>query len=261
MTEPDQNTHENAPVALVTGAAKRIGRALSLDLARNGWNIGVHYHQSLNDAELLVQEIEALGRKAAPLKADLSDMDDVKALSAQCGATLGTPSLLVNNASLFENDRIDDLTSESWDEHINTNLKAPVLLSQAFANALSEGQGGNIINIIDQKVQNLTPYFFSYTISKAGLWTATQTMAQALAPHIRVNAVSPGPVLQSIHQTEEQFARQYKSTPLQRGTTPEEIASAVQFILNAPAMTGQMIILDGGQHLSWKGFNARRSED
>ncbi len=245
----------------MTGAAKRIGRVLSLHLARQGWDIGVHYHQSLKDAESLVHEIKETGQHATVLQADLASTTEVQALVPLCINSIGVPTLLINNASLFENDRIEDLSSESWDEHINTNLKAPVLLSQAFANAHPEGKYGNIINIIDQKVQNLTPYFFSYTISKAGLWTATQTMAQALAPHIRVNAVSPGPVLQSIHQTEEEFARQYRSTPLQRGTTPEEIASAVQFILNAPAMTGQMIILDGGQHLSWKGFKARRNED
>ncbi|MGH1351354.1 MAG: SDR family oxidoreductase [Methyloligellaceae bacterium] len=261
MTEQTENNGNRAPVAIVTGAAKRIGRVLSLELARHGWDIGVHYHQSLDEAESLAGEVRKTGRQAILLQADLSSTSDVQEIVPQCISSLGTPALLINNASLFENDRIEDLTDESWDAHINTNLKAPVLLSQAFANALPQDISGNIINIIDQKVQNLTPYFFSYTISKAGLWTATQTMAQALAPHIRVNAVSPGPVLQSIHQTEEQFARQYRSTPLQRGTTPEEIASAVQFILNAPAMTGQMIILDGGQHLSWKGFKARRNED
>lgn len=243
---------EPLKIALITGAAKRIGRILALELAREGWNIGVHYNQSKGDAEALIRDIEELGTKAAPLQGDLSVTEDIFAINQQCIKALGTPTLLINNASLFENDRIENLSEESWNDHIDINLKAPVLLSQMFAQQLPEGVPGNIINIIDQKVQNLTPYFFSYTVSKAGLWTATQTMAQALAPAVRVNAVSPGPVLQSIHQTPEQFEKQYTSTPLKRGTSPEEIANAVRFILYAPAMTGQMIILDGGQHLSWK---------
>lgn len=253
--------NQTRPVVFITGAAKRIGRALALDFAKRGWDIAVHYNNSQKDADELVRELERLGASAIALKGDLAQSHKVHELIEKCGSEFGRPACLINNASLFENDRIETMTSDGWDAHLNINLKSPVFLAQAFAKSLPEGDQGHIINIIDQKVHNLTPYFYSYTISKSALWTATQTLAQALAPNIRVNAIGPGPVLKSIHQTDEQFEKQYASTPLERGATPEEIASAVHFILDAPAMTGQIIMLDGGQHLSWKGRQKRNSDE
>ncbi len=239
-------------IALITGAAKRIGRSIALDLASQGWDIAIHYNSSDEEAWKTVQEIKDLGRKAITLKADLGNERDVAGLVPACVDQLAAPTCLINNASRFAYDEITTLTNEGWQAHLNINLRAPVLLAQAFAQALPQDQSGNIINIVDQRVWKLTPLFFSYTISKAGLWTATQTLAQALAPRIRVNAIGPGPVLKSIHQTEEQFDRQQRATLLEHGTSPKEIARAICFILDAPALTGQMIALDGGQHLAWQ---------
>ncbi|MFY0614490.1 MAG: SDR family oxidoreductase [Hyphomicrobiaceae bacterium] len=236
---------------LITGAAKRIGRALALDFARNGWDVAIHFHSSSADADALVNEIQALGQRAIATRCDLADTAAVCQLLPQCADRLGPISCLVNNASEFRFDSITDLSPEGWDLHLNINLKAPVFLAQALARNLPAGAEGNVINVIDQRVWNLTPEFFSYTVSKAGLWSATRMLAQALAPRIRVNAIGPGPVLKSIHQTPEDFAREEQSTLLERGTTPDEIAHAIHFILSAPAMTGQMLALDGGQHLSW----------
>ncbi|MBL8565335.1 MAG: SDR family oxidoreductase [Hyphomicrobiaceae bacterium] len=236
--------------ALITGAARRIGRAIALDMASRGWQIAVHYRKSAEDAEALAGEIRNLGVKAATIKADLSVADDVDALVPACVSALGPPCCLVNNASEFQLDTLQTLTRETWHLHLDTNLKTPVFLAQALAAHLPHGCEGNIINVIDQRVWNLKPDFFSYTISKAGLWTATRMLAQALAPRIRVNAIGPGPVLKSIHQTDADFAAEQASTLMQRGASTAEIAQAVRFILEAPAMTGQMIVLDGGQHLT-----------
>lgn len=241
---------ENKAV-LITGAAKRIGRALALDFARNGWDVAIHYHSSTPAAVSLVAEIESLGRRALAVQCNLADTAAVRAMMPDCQARLGPVSCLINNASEFRFDSIADLTPESWDLHLDINLKAPVFLAQAMAANLPAGHAGHVINIIDQRVWNLTPEFFSYTVSKAGLWSATRMLAQALAPRIRVNAIGPGPVLKSIHQTVQDFEREVDATLLERGTTPEEIAHAIRFILSAPAMTGQMLALDGGQHLSW----------
>jgi NAD(P)-dependent dehydrogenase (short-subunit alcohol dehydrogenase family) len=237
-------------VALVTGASKRIGRTIALSLAADGWHVGVHYRARQSEALSVVAEIEARGGRAAAVSADLADMAQVAALVPACAKALGAPTLLVNNASEFRLDALPSMTPETWDLHIDVNLKAPVFLAQALAAGLPDGTAANIINIIDQRVWKLTPEFFSYTIAKSGLWTATRTLAQALAPHIRVNAIGPGPVLQSVHQADAEFAAECRSTLLRRGAEPEEIAAAVRFILSAPAMTGQMIALDGGQHLS-----------
>jgi NAD(P)-dependent dehydrogenase (short-subunit alcohol dehydrogenase family) len=242
---------ETPGTALITGAAKRIGRAIACDLAGAGWRVALHYHRSGAEAEALAAEIAAAGGAAAVLQADLAVEAEVEPLVERAASALGPVTLLVNNASTFEMDRIETVTRASWDAHIEPNLRAPVVLSQSFAAALPEGAQGNIINLLDQRVLNLTPYFLSYTVSKVGLWALTQTLALALAPRIRVNGIGPGPTLPSPRQSEEQFARQWSSMPLGRGTTPEEIAAAVRFILAAPAMTGQMIALDGGQHLAW----------
>lgn len=243
----------NAPMtALVTGGAKRVGRAMCLHLAARGYAIGVHYNTSPDEASQLVEEILSQGGKAKALQADLADLDAVGGLVDRAADELGPLSLLINNASLFDLDTIESLDRRSWDLHMEINLAAPLFLSQAFAKALPEDGAGNIINIIDQRVWKLTPNFMSYTVSKTGLWTLTRTLAQALAPRIRVNAIGPGPTLKSTHQSDEDFHRQQLSVPLKRGPTLDEICAAVSFFLESPSVTGQMIAMDGGQHLSWE---------
>jgi NAD(P)-dependent dehydrogenase (short-subunit alcohol dehydrogenase family) len=244
MPQPTSQT------ALITGAARRIGRSIALDLAAHGWRVGIHYRHSRDEAEALATEIERSGGSAAALPANLADLDDVQSLVARCADALGAPTCLVNNASEFFLDTIGSVTPSGWDTHLDINLKAPVFLAQALYANVPEGGEGNVINIIDQRVWRPTPDFFSYTISKAGLWTATQTLAQAMAPRVRVNAIGPGPVLQSVHQSKSDFAAEKLTTPLQRGPSLPEIAAAVRFILATPSMTGQMIALDGGQHLA-----------
>jgi len=246
-THPD----DYPPAALVTGAGRRIGRAIACDLARAGWAVAVHYNASAEAAAEAVAEIEAEGGRAVALRAELSDEAQVAALVADAAAALGPLGCLINNASTFENDTIESADRASWDRHMEPNLRAPFVLTQAFARALPAAAGGAVINLLDERVWNLTPWFLSYTLSKAGLWTLTQTLALALAPRVRVNGIGPGPALPSSNQTPEQFARQCATMPLGRGTTPDEICAAVQFILAAKAMTGQMIALDGGQHLGW----------
>jgi NAD(P)-dependent dehydrogenase (short-subunit alcohol dehydrogenase family) len=241
---------------LITGAARRIGRAIALEMARSGWAVAVHYRRSAREAEELAGQIERAGGRALAISADLASPEEVEDLVPRVSRALGPPACLVNNASEFQLDTVATLNDLSWSMHQDINLKAPVLLSRALFLNLPEGATGNIINIIDQRVWKLTPDFFSYTISKAGLWTATRTLAQALAPRVRVNAIGPGPVLKSVHQTEADFAAEVRSTLLHRGPTPEEVAAAVTFILAAPAMTGQMIALDGGQHLTWSADSA-----
>ncbi len=237
--------------ALVTGGARRIGRAIVEALAARGFTLAIHHHRSANEAKTLADAIQAKGGYAVALKADLSNEHDVAALISQATQALGPIGVLVNNASLFEYDAALTATRESWDRHLETNLRAPFVLTQAFAHSLPGNADGLVINLIDQRVWNLTPHFVSYTLSKAGLWTLTQTLALALAPRIRVNAIGPGPTLPSAHQTPTQFAEQCARMPLKRGASAEEIAGAVRFILDTPSMTGQMIALDGGQHLGW----------
>ncbi len=235
--------------ALITGAARRIGRVIAAGLARDGWNIAVHYRNSKDEAAQLVSELRAMGVQSQSFHASLDKFDEMRSLVANVALVMGPPLCLINNASEFLPDSPKTVDETTWDKHIDINLKAPVFLAQAMFDQLPKGQDGNIINIIDQRVWKLTPEFFSYTISKAGLWTATRTLAQALAPRIRVNAIAPGPVFRSIHQDDETFRAEQVSTLLGRGPTPEEIAAAVRFILSASSMTGQMIALDGGQHL------------
>ena len=237
--------------ALVTGAGKRIGRASALHLADLGWAVGVHYNGSESDAAEVVAIIRNSGGTAVTLQADLGREDEVATLVPRAVAALGPLGCLVNNASTFDYDSIESATRASWDHHMEANLRAPFVLIQGFASQLPAAAEGAVVNLIDQRVWNLTPHFTTYTISKAGLWTLTQTLAMALAPRIRVNAIGPGPTLPSLHQDDAQFARQCAEVPLKRGTSPEEIAETVAFILSARAMTGQMIALDGGQHLGW----------
>jgi NAD(P)-dependent dehydrogenase (short-subunit alcohol dehydrogenase family) len=245
----------------VTGAARRIGRAIALDLAGHGWAVAVHHNRSAEAAEDLVRQIVADGGRAVALGADLALEAESAGLIARAVAALGPLGCLVNNASRFERDEIDGVTRESWDSHLEPNLRAPLVLAQGFAKALPPNRGGVIINLLDERVWNLTPHFISYTVSKSALWTLTRTLALALAPHIRVNGIGPGPALPSARQSAEQFARQCASLPLGRGTNPEEICQAIQFLLAASSMTGQMIALDGGQHLGWAQAHKRSGPD
>ena len=237
--------------ALVTGAAHRIGRAIALDLAAQGFDIAIHYSTSRNAAEVLAADIESGGQRAVLLDADLRVEDHTAALIGRAAEALGPVGCLVNNASRFDLDLWDTATRESWDIHMETNLRAPFLLSQEMARGLPDSAEGVIINLIDQRVWNLTPHFLSYTVSKSALWTLTRTLAMALAPRIRVNAIGPGPTLPSERQSRAQFEAQCAAVPLGRGPTPEEVADGVRFLLAARSMTGQMIALDGGQHLGW----------
>jgi len=235
----------------VTGGAQRLGRAIALELARNGFDIAIHCHSSGAAAEETRSQIQAMGRQAVVLRADLAREDQVHPLIPQAIQALGPIGVLVNNASRFERDEWHDVTRASWDAHLEPNLRAPFILMQGFARALSTSAQGVVINMIDQRVWSLTQHFVSYTISKAALWALTQSMALALAPRIRVNAIGPGPALPSQRQSGAQFDRQAASVPLGHGTSPVEVAQAALSILSLPAMTGQMIALDGGQHLQW----------
>jgi NAD(P)-dependent dehydrogenase (short-subunit alcohol dehydrogenase family) len=237
--------------ALVTGGAKRIGRAIALALADAGFSVAVHCNNSRAEADHTLNAIAERGGRAVVLQTDLSREADVERLVPDATRALGPLGVLVNNASRFERDEWDDASRSSWDMHIEANLRAPFVLMQAFAKALPSDARGAVTNMLDERVWSLTPHFVSYTVSKAALWTLTQTMALALAPRIRVNGIGPGPAVPSPRQTAAQFARQSESVPLGHGTSPEEIGAAVIAILSMPAMTGQMIALDGGQHLQW----------
>lgn len=259
---PSDVANENAhKVALVTGAAKRIGKSIALRLAENGWDVAIHFRKSAAKAEAVAAEVRLRGGRAMTVMADLGIESEVAAVIPKVRAELGPLTLLVNNASAFEMDKADTVTRASWDKHIETNLRAPFVLSQAFARQLPAGEQGNIVNLLDQRVWKLTPYFISYTVAKMGLWTLTRTLALAYAPQIRVNGIGPGPTLPSARQTDEQFTQQSAAMPLGHGATPQEIARGVLYILSVPSMTGQMIALDGGEHLGWqvpgKGFQPR----
>ncbi len=246
MTDP---TARNG-AALVTGGGRRIGRAIALTLARAGFDVAIHYRSDPDEAEEVASEIRALGRRAAILQAELTDEAQVRGLVPAAVAALGPLSVLVNNASVFEDDRVGSLARETWDLHLDTNLRAPVVLAEAFA---AQAPGGSaIVNLLDQRVLKPDPRFFSYALSRNGLWWATRTLAQALAPRIRVNGVGPGPTLASIHQTPQEFAAEAAGTLLQRPGDPDAIAAAVLWLVDADLVTGQMIAVDGGQHLAWQ---------
>jgi NAD(P)-dependent dehydrogenase (short-subunit alcohol dehydrogenase family) len=237
--------------ALITGAGQRIGRALALSLAADGFAVAVHYHRSRPAAQEVVAAIRAKGGNAAELAADLADEDATRGLLREAQRFLGPVGVLVNNAGVFVDDRVETATRQSWDQHLEVNLRAPFVLIQEFARRLPAAAGGVVVNLLDQRVWSPTPHFVSYTLSKAGLWTLTQTMALALAPRIRVNGIGPGPALPNQWQSREQFLRLCAKMPLRRGTSPDEVAAALRFLIEAPAVTGQMIALDGGQHLGW----------
>jgi NAD(P)-dependent dehydrogenase (short-subunit alcohol dehydrogenase family) len=248
--------------ALVTGAGKRLGRAMALELARQGCDVAVHYATSQSAAEDVAKEIRAMGRDACTVQADLLVEDATQSLLPRAATALGGPiHVLVNNASIFEHDSYADATRASWDRHMESNLRAPFVLTQALAaqipDPVTDENGepvaqGLVVNMIDQRVRKLTPDFASYTIAKMGLWAMTQTAAQALAPRVRVNAIGPGPTLQSIAQTGDKFAAQRARTILKRGANTGDITGALIYFLNAPAITGQLICVDGGQHLAWE---------
>ncbi|TIN18978.1 MAG: SDR family oxidoreductase [Mesorhizobium sp.] len=238
--------------ALVTGGAKRIGRAIVEDLAAHGFAVAIHCNRSRVEADLLAAAIIASGGRAAVIAADLTDMDTVGDLVGQAQAALGPVSLLVNNASLFEDDSVLEFDWRAWDRHFAVHVKAPALLAQNFARALPEGQEGLIVNMIDQRVWRPTPRYFSYALSKSTLWTATQMMAQALAPRIRVNAIGPGPTLKNTRQDDSDFAAQVDGLILKRGPELPEFGATIRYLWEARSVTGQMIALDGGQHLAWQ---------
>ena len=247
--------------ALITGAGKRIGRAIALQLASDGWRVAVHYYRSAAAAEDVVRQIEAAGGEAVALAADLKEEKAASALIVDAAAKLGPLTCLVNNASVFERDTVGTATRASWDLHMDTNLRAPFELAQAFAAQLPDHQDANIINVIDQRVWNLTADFTTYTLSKVGLWGLTQILGRAMAPKIRVNGVGPGPTLQSIHQTGQEFDAEWQSTPLQRQVAPIDVAAAARFILDAPTVTGQMIAVDGGQHMGMSNSTGEKDGD
>lgn len=238
--------------ALVTGGARRIGRAICECLAASGMDIVVHYNRSSETADDIAQAlIDSHGINAVAVGADLTDEDDTRGLMAEAVGALGPIDVLVNNASIFEADTIETADRNSWDRHMTVNLYAPLALTQEFVRCLPDDTHGAVVNIVDQRVLNTTPHFTTYTLSKAGLWSLTRTLAQALAPAIRVNAVGPGPTLPSPRQSDAQFEAQWRAVPLERAVDPAEIAACVRFILDAPSMTGQTIVLDGGEHLGW----------
>lgn len=248
--------------ALVTGGAKRLGRAMALYLAEEGYDVAVHYASSREDAEEVAGSIRHMGRHAVALQADLTDEDETQGLLPAAAEALGGPvTLLVNNASIFEYDTLESATRESWDRHFGSNLRAPFVLTQALAAQVPEPVAdrhgeplaqGLVVNLIDQKVRKLTPEHMTYTLAKSALWTLTQTAAQALGSRVRVNAIGPGPTLQGARQPEAHFTRQRNATVLERGSNPEDICAALGYFMSAPAVTGQLLCVDGGQHLIWR---------
>lgn len=240
-------------IALVTGAGARLAKAMAEALGADGWAVGVHYRGSQAGAEDTANALRAAGARATLVQADLADPDSRASLLARTSDALGGPvTLLVNSASTFVEDTAATYTAETWDLHFEANLRAPVDLARDLAAALPPGTRASVINLIDQRVWKLNPTFFTYTLSKSALWTATRTLAQALAPDIRVNAIGPGPTLASIHQSPEEFAAEARNTLTGAGSNPEEIVRAMRYLVSATSVTGQMIASDGGQHLMWQ---------
>lgn len=239
-------------VALVTGGARRIGAAVVRDLAAHGYRVAIHCNRSRDEADILAGEIIAGGGEAVVLAADLADMAQVDTLVATAVEKLGPLDLLVNSASVFEPDEATDFTWDLWDRHFALHLKAPVLLARRFAEAVPAGGSGLVVNIVDQRVLRPTPRFFTYTLSKAALWDATRTLALALAPSVRVNAIGPGPTLPNDRQDGADFDRQIEGLIMKRGPMLSEFGATIRYLMEAGSVTGQMIALDGGQHLAWQ---------
>ena len=238
--------------ALITGGARRIGRALVTAAADAGYDVAIHVRAVDDEAEAAAAEVRARGRKAAILACDLRKESTTVALVGEVEAELGPVTLLVNCASVFEEDAFADMNRASWDAHMDTNLRAPLVLAQVFARRLPAGRLGLIVNLLDQRVLNPSPDFFSYSLSKAALWDATRMLAQALAPRIRVNGIGPGPTLPSAHQDQAAFDVEVSATLMQRPVSPSEIAAALRYLIDASSVTGQMIAVDAGQHLAWR---------
>lgn len=238
------------PAALVTGAARRIGRAIAEDLAANGFDIALHFHGSRKEADDAAASMRAHGAKVLLIEHDLSKPSGPASVFAQANGAFGQIAVLVNNASVFENDSVETATAESLDLHHAIHVRAPSLLAKDFA--AQKLANGLIVNIVDQRVWRLNPNFHSYTLSKAALWAATQTMAQALAPRIRVNAIGPGPTLKNSRQSDADFRRQSEALILGHGPDLAEFGATVRYLWQAKSVTGQMIALDGGQHLAWE---------
>ena len=239
--------------ALVTGGARRIGRALALTLAEAGYAVAIHHRDAAGDAEAVAREIVQAGGRAGVVRADLSVEAESAALVDAAIDAVGPLTLLVNNASRFGDDRVGGLSRESWDAHMEPNLRAPIVLSQAFAGQdFANGADPLILNLLDQRVWRPNPQFFTYTLSKAALWTATRMLAQALAPRIRVNAIGPGPTLANPMHGESGLAAEAAATPLGRRSEVADICAAARYLIDARSVTGQMIAVDAGQHLAWK---------
>lgn len=248
-----QSTRSPYKAALITGGVARIGRAIALDLAIQGIAVVVHHRNSQEEAEQLIQEIRATGGNAKHVSGDLAEASTAQSIVTAASEAIGVPiDILVNNASVFEQDTAQTMTPHSWDLHQAVNLRAPVFLSQNLFEQLPSGSKACIINIIDQRVLKLNPQYFSYTAAKAGLWTVTRTLAQSMAPNVRVNAISPGPTLANHYQNEADFDREAASVMLGYGPAIAEISNGIKFLLETPSMTGQMLTLDGGQHLAWR---------
>ena len=239
-------------IALVTGAARRIGRDVAIKLSRAGFAIAAHFHSSKPEADELIRQIRSEGGEAKAFGGDLRDWDFAAGLVEQVCAEFGRPNLLVNSAALFLDDRAENFQRATWRAQFAVNLEAPVLLAQSFARALPSDETGAIVNIVDQRVLRLTPQNFSYTLAKAALWTATQTLAQALAPRICVNAVGPGPTYPSVRQGRTGLNVESANVPLEKAVTGAEIAEAALYLARAKSVTGVMLCVDGGQHLAWR---------
>ena len=235
----------------ITGGAKRIGASIAEKLASFGHKVVIHYNKSYSEAKKVCNKINQSQELAFTVKANLLNEQETKKAFNKAKDKFGYLDCLINNASVFEYDNLKSVNSKSWNKHISANLNAPLILSKLFYKNLPKKRTGDIINILDQRVLNLTPHFLSYTISKSALWTMTKTLALELAPNIKVNAIGPGPVIKSKFQSEKEFSRQCKNMPLKIGSNPREIAETVAFLLNIPSITGQIITLDGGQHLGW----------
>ena len=236
---------------IITGAATRIGAAIAKKLSGPNIEIVIHYNKSKSKAEKLKKDLEKKGSKIYLLKADLNKVNEVQKILKFSKSKLRYFDCLINNASIFENDKLENFTAKSWGNHLKTNLKAPALLSQGFAKNI-RNKNNNIINIIDQRVFKLTPYFFSYTLSKTGLYTLTKTSAMSLAPSIRVNGIAPGPTIKNQRQTDKHFKKQYLATPLKKQVHVNEICNAVDFFIKNSSITGQVLAIDSGQNLNWQ---------
>lgn len=251
-TRPKDENQAN-PAVLVTGGARRIGAAIVEDLVAHGFAVAIHCNASKNEAEALAKQLKNNGAHIAVVQADLTRREAVDGLIEAASGVLERPiQLLVNNAGLFEADSLMDFKWGDWDRHFGIHLEASVMLTRQFAKALPQKTEGLVVNMIDQRVLKPTPRYFSYTISKAALWAATKTMAQALAPHIRVNAIGPGPTVRNDEQTDKQFAEVVDAVLLRRGPEPSEFGATIRYLWQTRSITGQMIALDGGQHLAWK---------